>query len=164
MGTEERSSLYRDWGLRTKRASASRFGQGAPLPSALGISPPRSSSPRASPYLFHSVHLRSAERAKWNLTQLPVPQRPHVLAPASTLEKGHVAQRPHYHRPETAAALPRRGGSRELGEERRERRARGSVARGLWVGHVALTSSLFSTGGSSQRVSTLKKYQGRPSW
>ena len=30
-------------------------------------------------------------------------------------------------------------------------------------GQVALTSGLFSTGGSSQRLSTLKKYQGRPS-
>lgn len=130
VGTEERSSPTETGGCALL-ASASRFGQGAALPSALGISPPRSSSPRASPYLFHSVHLRSAERAGWNLHPAASSQRPHVLAPASTLEKGHVAQRPHYHRPKLLLPFPGEEGAGARGGER-ERRARGSVARGLW--------------------------------
>lgn len=85
VGTEERGSLYRAWGLRAKRASASRFRVTVAAKDPPSLCPrdltPRSPSPQASPYLFHFVHLRGAERAKWNLAQLPVPQRPRMSPP-----------------------------------------------------------------------------------
>lgn len=51
VGTEERSSLYRGWGLRAKWASASRFratvaAKGPPFPLPSGSDPPRLPLPR----------------------------------------------------------------------------------------------------------------------
>ena len=172
VGTEERSRLYRDWGLCAKWASASRFramvvAKGPPFPLHSGSDPPGLPLPRPA---LMSFILSISEALKEPSRIRPSFQFPGDTACCLPLARWRRAMWPGDHppppapAPAAAAALPRRGGSRELWEERRERRAGGWVARGLWVGHVALTSGLFSTSGSSQRVSTLKKYQGRPSW